>query len=545
MTIKEILLDREMRLYACSKSLLLFSLYYFPHYWSHKSSNFHKEFCSWLDSLDKWDLQYLVLCWFRWSSKTSFAKQDLIRNIVYGKKKMCLFVSYDEDTSRDNLFDVALELQTNKRLIADFWQLYYDTSNEKKSKKTSVWNFLTANWIRVLASSVKKTIRWKAFSWWRPDYVILDDFENNDTKVSNLKTKRVINYFDELLWWLGPWAWAIFCCNKISDTGSVAWLYDKFEWDKNAKIIEKAVIENGEITWKDRYVMTDKEQYERNKMIENKREWVFSLESLKRTMNKDGRRVFEQEMLNLPMVDWDRFFDTIKVDKLLIWLKWYSYDKDWRWKVWNYYDNTCSYIFGVDVSEWFWLDSSVICVLNRDTMEQVAEYEYSYADPEMLSNEIISAHRNYWGKWLIIIERNSIWNTIIEKMKEKWMSRYMPLERVRNDVKMTYLEKYWFQSNKVTRPKILFNFKEIFESWLVWIFSVPLLQEMRWFSILDIRYKPFDPLDDLTNHFDRVMAFAIALEWLYYRPIKDWKFKRIDPEQLWIKESSYNFVKKQ
>jgi hypothetical protein len=269
------------------------------------------------------------------------------------------------------------------------------------------------------------------------------------------------------------------------------------------------------------------------------------LESLKRTMNKDGRRVFEQEMLNLPMVDWDRFFDTIKVDKLLIWLKWYSYDKDWRWKVWNYYDNTCSYIFGVDVSEWFWLDSSVICVLNRDTMEQVAEYEYSYADPEMLSNEIISAHRNYWGKWLIIIERNSIWNTIIEKMKEKWMSRYMPLERVRNDVKMTYLEKYWFQSNKVTRPKILFNFKEIFESWLVWIFSVPLLQEMRWFSILDIRYKPFDPLDDLTNHFDRVMAFAIALEWLYYRPIKDWKFKRIDPEQLWIKESSYNFVKKQ
>jgi hypothetical protein len=63
------------------------------------------------------------------------------------------------------------------------------------------------------------------------------------------------------------------------------------------------VIENGEITWKDRYVMTDKEQYERNKMIENKREWVFSLESLKRTMNKDGRRVFEQEMLNLPMVD--------------------------------------------------------------------------------------------------------------------------------------------------------------------------------------------------------------------------------------------------
>lgn len=442
---------------------------------------------------------------------------------------MCLFVSYDEETAKDNLFDVALELQSNKRILADFGQLYFWERNTKTSKKTGIWNFLTTNWVRVQSSSVKKTLRWKVFAWWRPDFILVDDFENNDTKNSAAKTRRVIDYFDEMFPWLWPAGNVIFCCNKISDVWSVAYLYDKFENDSDARVYEIAVIEKWEVAWKDRYTMTDKEAEIENAKREDPNTWVSSLETIKRQSNKDWRKVFEQEYLNQPLVAGDRFFDINMVDAKISSLKWYSYDRDGKWKIWNYYDRTCDYIFGVDVSEWLWQDSSVIIVLNRTTMEIVAEYEYSYADPKTLTEEIKTAHKNYWWQWLIIVERNSIWHTVIELLKEAKMSRYMPLEQVRNEVDKVTLNKYGFNSNRVTKPKILFNLKDIFENWLIEIYSLSLLREMRWFSVLDIRYKPFDPNDDLSRHFDRVMALAIAVEWLHYKPKKLWWFKKIDP----------------
>jgi len=42
-------------------------------------------------------------------------------------------------------------------------------------------------------------------------------------------TRKVIEHFDEMFPAIAPHGIVVFLCNKISDTGSVAWLYDKLE----------------------------------------------------------------------------------------------------------------------------------------------------------------------------------------------------------------------------------------------------------------------------------------------------------------------------
>jgi len=288
MNILEALQDRKKRYTLCNKSLYLFAIYYFWKYFTHISPEFHKDRCKVKQKLWKnWEPKYLVDCEFRWSAKTSLEKIDFIRRICYKDREMMLYGSLDKKIAENALLDISIELQTNQKIIADFWQLFFDNdSREKKSKKTWVADFLTSNWIRVQAITTWQPIRWMIFWPTRPDYIVYDDFENNKTKKSNALTKQVIEHFDEMFPAIAPHGIVVFLCNKISDTWSVAWLYDKFENNPEATIFEKAVIEDWEITWKDKYVHTDKEAENINAKRETKKR-VLSLESMKRTMNKD------------------------------------------------------------------------------------------------------------------------------------------------------------------------------------------------------------------------------------------------------------------
>lgn len=114
----------------------MFALIYFPHYFKSKSAPFHYTMCEDIDDLDEHKFKYYLEIAFRESAKTSFAKIEFIRNIVYGWSKMMFYTSYEQDIAENNLLDIALELQTNKFLINDFGQLFFDESQEKKSKKT-------------------------------------------------------------------------------------------------------------------------------------------------------------------------------------------------------------------------------------------------------------------------------------------------------------------------------------------------------------------------------------------------------------------------
>jgi len=443
-----------------------------------------------------------------------------------------LYGSLDKKIAENALLDIALELQTNDKLIQDFWQLFFDDTNQKKSKKTGIADFLTSNGTRVQAVTTGQPIRWMIFWPNRPDFIIYDDFENNITKKSWPKTKAVIEHFDEMFWALAPhWA-VIFCCNKISDTWSVAWLYDKFEWNRDGKIYERAVIENDEITWKSKYVFTDKEADEVNWKIKDKAKRVMSLESLKRTMNKDGRKMFEQEMLNQPVVDGERFFDIELIDERMKYLKEIDYTRDGNWRIWEEYDPLHKYTISADVSEWYWLDSSVIEVINQTTWEQVAEYESNQIPPWLFADQLIDASENYWNAKLTP-ERNSIGNAVITSIQEKGYWNLLTTQKVINKKWWWTENRYGWYTNSTSKSKMLFDLQRDFNDGSLIINSIPALREMRWFANGNLKVNSFD--EEQTNHFDRVMALAI---WNQKRNIVD-KFA-IDSKKINIWERSDN-----
>lgn len=528
------LIKQESRLYLCSKSLYLFSMYYFSKYFTHQSAGFHKEKCNLIDKLGE-DYKYLVDCEFRGSAKTSFAKIEFIRRICFKKSKVMIYWSLDKKIAENSLLDIALELQTNQFIIRDFWQLFFDDWNIKRSKKQGISNFLTSNWIRVQAVTTWQPIRWLIFWENRISFWVYDDFENNKTKKSFALTREVINHFNELLPALDvDWS-LLFCCNKISETWSVAWLYDKFENNPEWKIFEKAVMENNKITWKDKYVKTDKEMFKINKTRKNKNK-AFSLESLKRTMNKNWQSIYEQEMLNIPLVIWERFFDLKRINDRLDELIHKKYKSVWNWLYFKKYNEVCEYKIGCDVSEWYWLDSSVIEIINIDTWEQVAEFESNLVEPSELADNLIMASELYWD-CSITPERNSIWTAVIEAIKLKWKTHLLTSQSLLNKKKW-WVEKirYGWLTNNLSKSKMLFDLLKDFNEWSLIIYSKPLLREMKVFTNSDLRIASFD--EDITNHFDRIMAMAITNQAKYqnfYWIIK----KRVNIETEQIAKSSW------
>jgi len=115
--------NKEERVFACSESVWLFSLIYFTKYHHFPMPYFHGGM---YEDLLFDDIIGALWIMFRESAKTSLAKIKIIHNIVYKKKMFNIWTSYDQLKAEGNLFDVALELQTNKNLIADFGQLFYE-----------------------------------------------------------------------------------------------------------------------------------------------------------------------------------------------------------------------------------------------------------------------------------------------------------------------------------------------------------------------------------------------------------------------------------
>lgn len=503
-----IMQDRKARYLLCRDSLYLFWLYYYRKYFTHKSPPFHKERCKITQGLwENWKPRFFVDCEFRWWAKTSWAKIEFARRICYWDRKMMLYWSVDKKNAENALLDIALELQTNDLIIRDFWQLFYDTDKtEKKSKKSWISDFLTSNWVRVQAITTWQPIRWLIFWPNRPDFLVYDDFETNITKKSSALTRKVIEHFDEMLPAIAPHWIVIFLCNKISDTWSVAWLYDKFENNPEWVIFEKAIVEGQEIVWKDKYVYTDKEAEEINQTRE-KHKRVSSLESLKRTLNKDGRKIYEQEYLNMPLVDGERFFDVDMIDSVMVEASKKEFNRDGSWKIWQEYNWLDKYKIAADVSEGYWLDSSVIQVLNITTGEQVAEFESNQIPPWMLADELIAASENYWD-CTITPERNSIGNAVITSIQEKGYWHLLTTQKVINKKWGWTENRYWWYTNSTSKSKMLFDLQRDFNDGAIIINSLSLLREMRAFANGDLNVASFD--EEVSNHFDRVMAMAIV-----------------------------------
>ena len=520
----------------CRHSLMFFAMIYFRHMFKFKTPDFHKLWYALMNFRDpktRDRFKYLILCGFRESAKTSLAKIKIVHDICYRRKRLIGYVCYEKEASGEALFDIVTWLTTNKRIIGDFGNLFDGDDLEKKPETKSIKNFVTTNGVRVTAYSIRQTARGKVFDMERPDCYVIDDFENLVTKASAALTKKAINFIKEMMTGLSPDAEVIFVCNKVSDTGSVQWLLDMAENNPEFRVQEVPVIIDGKSVWPQMFVMTDEEAKERNKLISNPKKLVRSLETMRRTLNSDGGLFFEQEMLLQPIVQGDRFFDVKKIDERIAVLK----AKKWQnlavtgknymidngdWKVWGALSKKNRLGIGADVSEGTGGDSSVIQIYDFTRGKHIAEFESDQCPPDVLA-KIMADKGKEAGYCVVCPERNSVGVSVVIQLQQ-WNNRGYPhiyREKTIDKINDKPTFKFGWYTGPNTKPHMLFEMKRDFEAGKIEINSIPLLREMRAFTKKSIPHKRHDP--EASNHFDRVMAFAITWQMRNVVQIKGFK----------------------
>lgn len=281
------------RKYLCSKDFSLFLAYYFIDYIKYDFAPFHFDFFA--DVHDLMEGKYREVAWvaFRESAKTSFAKIFLLWLICYGKKRYINVDSFDKENAERTLFDVALELQTNPRILNDFGEMFNVKRDPSEVTQKRVNNFVTNNKVRVEAHSTQESVRGRIHGHQRPDFLLLDDFETNKTKDSKAYTEQVIKHIDEFKSGLDATAIVLYLGNYITEYGSVNTLKERAVTDTRLKYRQVNVIgDDGKPTWPAKYVLTNSELDPSVPMPK------VSLEDKKIQL---GSQVFNAEMMNRPI----------------------------------------------------------------------------------------------------------------------------------------------------------------------------------------------------------------------------------------------------
>jgi predicted phage terminase large subunit-like protein len=148
---------------------------YIPHYFTTEAAEFHEE----IIELTKVQDEPVVIAAPREHAKSTLCTFAVpVADICLERKHFIIIISDTEDLAADFNVFIQLELQENERIRADFGDL--------KGYKWEAKDFTTRNGIRVKARGRGQRLRGIRNRQYRPDRVIVDDFEN-DKNVKNPK----------------------------------------------------------------------------------------------------------------------------------------------------------------------------------------------------------------------------------------------------------------------------------------------------------------------------------------------------------------------
>ena len=244
------------------------------------------------DVRELFDDTYREIAWiaFRESAKTSLAKGVVLWLIASGRRRYLNVDSFDKENAERVLFDIVVEMQMNKRFIADYGELYNVKREADNVTQKRISNFLTSNGVRVEAHSTQESVRGRLHGHQRPDFLLLDDFETNKTKDSKAYTEQVIKHIDEFKAGLDSTAKIMYLGNYITEFGSVQTLFNRAKQDNRLLVRNIPIEKDGILAWPEKYVKTDAELATNPDKV--------SLEDKKRQL---GSVVYSAEMMNQPI----------------------------------------------------------------------------------------------------------------------------------------------------------------------------------------------------------------------------------------------------
>jgi len=158
---------------------LFFMKTYLPHYFTADFGEFHEE---WSDLSKIRDESVFVAAPREHAKSTFFTFGDPIHDICYKLRRFIIIISDTNEQATGFTLPIGLELEDNPRIKHDFGNLIGRTWGKS--------SFITTNGIWVLARGRRDKVRGLKNRQYRPDKVIVDDFENDENVENpNLVTK--------------------------------------------------------------------------------------------------------------------------------------------------------------------------------------------------------------------------------------------------------------------------------------------------------------------------------------------------------------------
>jgi hypothetical protein len=206
-----------------------------------------------------------------------------------------------------------------------------------------------------------------------------------------------------------------------------------------------------------------------------------------------------------------------------------------EWTYYREYRPGHQYGLGVDVSEGIGRDANAIVIIDFTKQEIVATYKNANISPDLLAYEIRNGATKY-GNCIAGVERNNHGYATLVKLREIYISDNIFKEEKVDKIRNTKVNRFGWLTNAATKPRILYDLKTAIEEDLLIVPDRALLTEMKIYDREELNKVKTD--EETTNHFDLLMACAIAWEMRKY--VITVKSNDKQSQQFEINEQQYN-----
>ncbi len=505
----------------CKQDPMYFAIYYFPEYFNYKTPPFHFDFYQDIKDLAAGVLDEAAWIAYRDSAKTSIAKIAFACWLIAFKKKRYInWDSYDSGNAEQALFDITVALQTNKRLISDFGQLYFkkatkDVMSEAKMKR--IKSFITENDVKVEAFSTQESTRGRVYKEQRPDCYILDDLENFKTIDSYPITHKIIKHYDELKSGLAADACILTLGNYITEEGVVSYIMEAIKRNPRGRLRFVPVVDKkGVISWPDKYVKTNAEAAAINATLPDRRKLKISLEAKEASL---GTKVYQAEMMNNPAHGEDKVFDRDRIEEMLKAARPPSQNIA-GFKTWAIFNPSHRYAIGADTAKGIGKDSNASVVIDFSAIPNkvVGTYANNLMPPDIFAFEL-KRQADMFGQPLLAPETNETGYATLTQLKKIYPTNkiYVPIQDEK--VKEQHAPDLGWHTNSSTKPEMIFQLKRAVEDGLLTIPDEDLLNELKYYDQKAL--KALKMVEGMTRHFDKVIACSIAWAMRNHAKISD------------------------
>ncbi|CAN2042522.1 Phage protein [Candidatus Magnetomoraceae bacterium gMMP-15] len=294
---------KKARIERSKTDRLFFFQTYLPHYFHSGFGAFHEE---WSDIADIRNIAAFIAAPREHAKSTFFSFGVPIHDIVFSLRHFIMLISDTNEQATGFTLPIKLELEDNPRIRHDFGSFV----------GSNIWkqgSFKTSNGVRVLARGHKDKVRGVKNLQYRPDRVVVDDFENDENVLNPALLKRGLDWLKGTV------------IGSMGDEFSFTMVGNLF----HAKSVLSHMITDTDEEGKPRYFSRIYRALLDAGKADERPLWpeIWTFKRLKQKRHQMGRVSFNREMMNLVVVEdspfkeeWFQYYDrtTIDLNKLTI-----------------------------------------------------------------------------------------------------------------------------------------------------------------------------------------------------------------------------------